>query len=59
MRSHQQTPVLAGGPPPRYLGPRPLNPSKTWLKQADQYACYIMTAFCPWNAHPTWMGPEE
>ena len=66
LRSLQQTPVLAGGPPPRYPGPRPLNPSKNLLKQADQYACYIMTAFCPWNVQtllpnldPTWMGLRE
>lgn len=66
LRSLQQTPVLAGGPPPRYPGPRPLNPSKNWLKQADQYACYIMTVFCPWNVRtllpnldPTWMGLGE
>ena len=47
LRSLQQTPVLAGGPPPRYPGPRPSNPTKNWLKQADKYACYIATAFCP------------
>jgi hypothetical protein len=66
LRSLQQTPVLAGGPPPRYPGPRPANKTKNWLKQADKYACYIIIAFCPLNIQtllpnfdPTWIGLVE
>lgn len=49
MRSLQETPILADGPPPKYIGSKPESFSASWTAQANLYSRNYMTALCPWD----------
>ena len=49
LRSKHLTPVLAGAPCPRYPGPQPDSPSKTWCQQAAAFSEYMLALFRPWD----------
>ncbi|KAK3289325.1 hypothetical protein CYMTET_3224 [Cymbomonas tetramitiformis] len=48
IRSKFKCPILAGGPPPRYPGPR-LVGNKAWMKKAEKYSSYMLALIKPWD----------
>ena len=50
LRSKAAVPVLANGPPPRYPGARPAQPSARWTRNANTFAAYMLVLFKPWRS---------
>ncbi len=48
IRSKFKCPILAGGPAPRYPGPRVVG-NTTWLKKAEKYSSYMLARIKPWD----------